>query len=538
MELFKYQEEEYLTINFMDHIDLSDDILDDYVPYNPKKRHQIFSESNTYHSQNQYIENYGNPLSTVRKDYFMIVVEKKEDKVSIKVFTGYRLRRRGNTWFKVSKNVEYLTFNLANGDYYYGSLVGYQKKKKYKKIFKKNCHYIKPLNLITHKIRTVLKNSRKLIISDHILESAIDSFVKEISTDQNNITNKDNVLIKSFLDRKSIKYPDNFEVFYKGFEFMIPYKFIKKNNFKIVDAFMDYNNIKGKNLKKALHLCENINVSLLNFSYNVFGRESINKDYLLIVKILNYETDFYYPSFYFEVDSNSFTKSELSKVLTLFRDYVLENKIDIYTFRDHINLYVKLKEYGEIGLRWKSSKQIEFREEHLDWSDKIEYYDRGKYYRIYPDYLSELITTKIGVNDVIYYPVLLNVSDEYNRESLIQSNCVKTYIGRPESIIISVRKGTEESEERATVEYFVQKDTLTKDIICKRKQSLGKFNQSLSTEWEQVLSKLDERLSLFVNEPLFDTVKIKKICSNGHEMYSDSHWDEFGQLRWSYKSIQ
>jgi hypothetical protein len=197
-----------------------------------------------------------------------------------------------------------------------------------------------------------------------------------------------------------------------------------------------------------------------------------------------------------------------------------------------------LKEYGELSLRWKSTNHLEFREEHLDWSDKIEYYVRGKYYRIYPSKLSELISNQIKLNDNSYFPILLDFSDDYNRESLIQSNCVKTYIGRPESIIISVRKGDIESEERATVEYVIEKDNSSEIIRCKRKQSLGKYNQRLSSEWNEVLSKLDERLSLFVRDDIFDTVKIKKVCSNGHELYSDSHWDEDGRLRWSYKSIE
>ncbi len=522
----------------MDHIDLSDDSLDDGVYYNPKKRHQIFLESNIYHSENQYLENYGNLLSTVKKDYFMIVVEKSEKKVSIKIFTGYRIRRRGIRWFKVSKNVEYLTFNFDTGDYYYGSLMGYQKKKKTRRILRKNCHSMNPLNLMTHKVRQTLKSSRKLIEYDSLLDCAIESFVSQLSQPNQLRNKKDNILLKSFLDKKNIKYPNNFDLFYNDYDNMVPHKVIKKNNNKIVDAFMDYNQLKGNNIKKALHICENLNINLLKFSHRIFGNENIIKDFDLILKILNYKHFFNFPIYYLNIDYITFSKKELTRIMGFFKNEVLEENIDIYTFVDHIGMYIRLKDYGEESLRWKSLDQGDFREEHLDWTDKLEYYTRGKYYRIYPKFLSEWVSKQIPNNEEIYFPILLDFSDDYNRESLIQSNCVKTYIGRPESIIISLRKGSVESEDRATVQYIVEYDTKSNTIRSRRGQSLGKFNKTLSSEWNQVLSKLDDRLSLFVKEPLFDTVKIKKVCSNGREMFSDSHWDENGQLRWSYKNIE
>ena len=50
----------------------------------------------TIHSKNEevFVENYGNPLSQVKKDYVMAVVEKDGDKISLKVFTGTKMMRR------------------------------------------------------------------------------------------------------------------------------------------------------------------------------------------------------------------------------------------------------------------------------------------------------------------------------------------------------------------------------------------------------------------------------------------------------------
>ena len=44
-------------------------------------------------------------------------------------------------------------------------------------------------------------------------------------------------------------------------------------------------------------------------------------------------------------------------------------------------------------------------------------------------------------------------SEKYNQESALQSNCVKTYIGKVGSIIISLRDGSNDSNTRATIEY-------------------------------------------------------------------------------------
>ena len=51
------------------------------------------------------------------------------------------------------------------------------------------------------------------------------------------------------------------------------------------------------------------------------------------------------------------------------------------------------------------------------------------------------------------------------------------------------------------------------NININRVQSLGRFNNILPDEWNDVLFKLDERMLYYIDEfEKFDTVKIKKIC--------------------------
>jgi hypothetical protein len=147
------------------------------------------------------------------------------------------------------------------------------------------------------------------------------------------------------------------------------------------------------------------------------------------------------------------------------------------------------------------------------------------------------ISEKIISEDKIYFPIILDKTKDYNDESNLQNNCVKTYIGRSSSIIISLRMNDKNSSERATIEYSLSK-TKSNEIKVDRVQFLGKYNSRLTEDWTPVLLKLDERVLSCVSDKRFETVKIKKKCFNGVELFSDSNWNDEGRLRWTYKNIE
>ena len=155
--------------------------------------------------------------------------------------------------------------------------------------------------------------------------------------------------------------------------------------------------------------------------------------------------------------------------------------------------------YGETDLKWTAT-DVEgpaFRNEHLDWTDKLSFYKLGNYERIYPIYTYEVLEKPI----LNYYPVVLNSSVNYNEETSVQSNCVKSYIGKPSSIIISIRKGSRDSNERATIEYQLSK--VGNKIEYRRIQSLGKYNGKLPETWLYYILKLDSRMSDYINHKDF-----------------------------------
>jgi len=493
----------------------------------PTKKHPLFIFDKTFTDEKTYIENYSNLMYSVSKQYVMVVVEKNEDKVSLKVFRGSKNRRAGNSWFKVSKNVDYVSVNTKTGDVYFGFIHEYQKKKCRKSI-KRNFFANDPLN----SLKSSLKNSISQFSDDSFNEvmNAFSSFMFEVDQridfQELNFSQR---LFRFYLNKRDIKYPNNFDIYAKILVGPEIRKILKKYDNRLIDAFMYQQNISGKKLKKALHICSELNIQLYNSAVKLFGKNWINQEDDIILSLLNSKISN-------QSITEEFTKllstEELRRVFILFKQVFVHENLDSYTFYDHIRMYVELKGFGEDDLRWYSvDSKEDFRKEHLDWSDKLQHYKNGVYTRIYPEYIYELISKPIDT----YFPVLLNDTSSYNEESSVQSNCVKTYIGKCGTIIISLRKGSINSNERATIEYRLIKDD--GKVKIERYQTLGKYNSRLDEQWNGVLFKLDEQLLSCIKDKRFETVKIIKECKNGVTLTSDSHWVE-NNLKWKYKNIE
>jgi len=546
-EIFKVNYESYTTVVFHDTVPITfphsrnkyffddeneADIWDQLLNTNDKltlsKKSDVYLENFVSNVEEDFVLHYGNPLTRVLKSYLMIVVERDGDKVSMKVFNGFRERRVGNKWFKVVRNVDYITVNTKTGDVYSGFLHNYQNKKKVRKKLNKNYFLNEPVSNIGYVIRDKIWP-----YSHSSIEVAVDAsskFMDEIDG-RGFFHSLDKRLFKFYLDKKGIKYPNNFFLYSSklvGSKFR---KILKKNDNRLVDAFMIHNGLTGKKLKKCLHGCKALNLDLYLMARKLFGDDWINQDDDFILQTLNSEfkiQDQYIPAEFLTVIG----KDELRRVFNLFKKVYFEEILDTYTFMDHIAIYTQLKMYGETDLRWMSNDVDIFRNEHLDWSDKLTFYKKGHYERIYPIYSYEHLEQPLGE----YYPVLLDDSISYNEESSSQSNCVKTYIGKPSNIIISLRKGSRYSEDRATIEYqLYREDDKTK---CRRLQSLGKYNGKLSDEWAHWLLKLDLKMLYYVNDDRFETVKITKKCYNGAFFESNSYWDEDNLLKWIQKTIE
>ena len=549
-EIFKVSYEAYTTVVFHDTVpitfphsrnkyffddeneaDIWDQLLYANDRVNLSKKSDVYLEDFVSNVEEDFVLHYGNPLARVLKSYLMILVERDGDKVSMKVFNGFRERRVGNKWFKVARSVDYITVNTKTGDVYSGFLHNYQNKKKVRKKLNKNYFLNEPVSNIGYVIRDKIWS-----YSHNSVEIAMDAsskFMDEVDGRRGlvSIFGLDKRLFKFYLDKKGIKYPNNFLLYSSKLVGPIFRKILKKNDNRLVDAFMIHNGLTGKKLKKCLHSCKSLNLDLYLIARRLFGDDWINQDDDFILQTLNSEfkiKDRDVPAEFVNVIG----KDELRRVFNLFKKVYFEEMLDTYTFIDHIEIYTQLKMYGETDLRWMSNDVDIFRNEHLDWSDKLTFYKNGHYERIYPIYSYEHLEQPLGE----YYPVLLDDSTSYNEESSTQSNCVKTYIGKSSNIILSLRKGSRYSEERATIEYQLYRED--DKVKCRRVQSLGKYNGKLSDEWTHWLLKLDLKMLYYVNDDRFEPVKITKKCYNGAFFESGSYWDEDGFLKWTHKTIE
>jgi len=548
-EIFKVNYEAYTTVVFHDTVPITfphsrnkyffedeneGDIWDQLLHTNDKatlsKKSDVYLENFVSNVEEDFVLHYGNPLARVLKSYLMVVVERDGDKVSMKVFSGYRERKMGNKWFKVVRNVDYITVNTKTGDVYSGFLHNYQNKKKVRKKLNKNFFLNEPIAQVMYTIRD--KGWSYSHNSSEIANDAVSKFMNEIDGREEPYDfNFEKRLFKFYLDKKRIRYPNNFRLYSSKLVGPIFRKILKKNDNRLVDAFMIHNGLTGKKLKKCLHSCKSLNLDLYLMARRLFGDDWINQDDDFILQTLNSEFNIKDRDIPAEF-VNVIGKDELRRVFNLFKKVYFEEMFDTYTFIDHIEIYTQLKMYGETDLRWMSNEVDTFRNEHLDWSDKLTFYKNGHYERIYPIYSYEHLEQPLGE----YYPVLLDDSTSYNEESSTQSNCVKTYIGKSSNIIISLRKGSRNSEERATIEYQLYRED--DKVKCRRVQSLGKYNGKLSDEWTHWLLKLDLKMLYYVNDDRFEPVKITKKCYNGTFFESSSYWDEDGFLKWDNKILE
>jgi hypothetical protein len=173
-------------------------------------------------------------------------------------------------------------------------------------------------------------------------------------------------------------------------------------------------------------------------------------------------------------------------------------------------------------VKWKSKTHDEFSQEHYDWSEKYNHYTNGDFTRIYNPKFVKKVNEMILTKDGPYFPEVLLTSKRYNDESFFQSNCVKTYIKRTNSLLISVRRGKGDTEERASIEYeIIPFDTC--NGICfdlKRVQTLGKHNNRLDDSWDDVLFKLDMKIEKMVTRRMLNTLQIEGEFG-GKKVFSD-----------------
>jgi hypothetical protein len=469
-----------------------------------------FEMKGEYNTEEKFTEHYGNPLASVDMTRRIICITKEGDKVTFKMFWYHRRRRIASKWFKTNTNCKFITFNHKTNALYTGSIDNYHLKRKCRKTIKRTLFVYDPINNIRRWVRDSFSSEeQKTIDVPTIVNQVVSVFVNSIpGTEKYPELLPEQKIYRRYLDAQGIKYPNNW------FEFLYAYPQPKKKDlvkcgYKYVDALMMIHKLKGDRVKKILHTVNTfLDGEHFQNACELFGEKFILNQSDEFIKSLFEATTLTKISVK-DYRRCEFSKSEKINFFEIYKLYY-SKLIDYHTIDDHFKFYNFLKQVEPV--KWKSKTHDEFTQEHYDWSEKYNHYTNGDFTRIYNPVFVEKVNEVILTKDGPYFPEVLITSKRYNNESFFQNNCVKTYIKRVSSLLISVRRGEGDTEERASVEYQIIPLVWNNgdfEFKLNRVQTLGKFNYRLDESWNDVLSKLDQRIEKMVDEKLFDTLQIE-----------------------------
>jgi hypothetical protein len=268
-------------------------------------------------------------------------------------------------------------------------------------------------------------------------------------------------LLNKFVKERNIKVPNDYA------HLLISYypteKFLKRNDRKLIQAILDKNKLKCKQLIKLMNSHpKTINLSRFMGIYEIFG-----DDFYKYLPNFNLN-DFVRPSYerYNDyINKNNIgkhynlTKKEKTAVILIIND-VFKNyskhthKPDLNStirmITDHLRMIKTLKDYYP-DLKLTSTTYKHFNEEHLRLS-RINNQIRKEYY-IEMNFLEDTIK-KIENPIGDFYPVLLKREDEYQEEGQFMHHCVSSYINSNNCVIISIRN--KDGSDRITNEYDIR----------------------------------------------------------------------------------
>lgn len=441
-------------------------------------------------------------------------------KISLIYSYNHRSRKVGGTFYRISKSLRFVSFNTKTKNFYFGEIDRKNKKVTRKKI---RCNKFRSQTLTNIKLsvrrtfnhfitktedwKNYISTDNGNMKGDEVSILSIKSFAHLIFKNLNitfdyNSANLEGELFKIYLKSNGIAYPDSVSnysriTFYKR-------DLLKTKN--IVHSFMNENNLKGRHVRSILNQGRNIDfISLVEVYHNLgvdyFGRV---RQSLFNKKSHSLEL-FYQQTLNIVFNNYHLLPSDKKRIVKLIND---DETMSWALIKDHLSMIDSLKPYGE-NVKMKFNNRDEFNREHFEISDLVNSYKGGNITRMYGEkFVSEVEEFIMGF-DVDFYPKVLTTSTDYNQESQVQSNCVRTYIDKASSLIISLRIGNEYSHERITIEYLITKNKI------ERIQTRGKYNQDITQIWETPLEILDSRIDLLYKQKKFNLPKMIKKFNNG-----------------------
>ena len=140
-EIYKFTKSKYTTNIFKSHNEFNGNLETEefsvenednlYSPFKMKdsemysSKHPKWTIDKSLYTEEDFVENYGNPMASVMIYRPTVVVTKDDKKVAIKFFEYQRSRVQGKSYFRVTTKVQYITFNYITHSLYSGCQVYY-----------------------------------------------------------------------------------------------------------------------------------------------------------------------------------------------------------------------------------------------------------------------------------------------------------------------------------------------------------------------------------------------------------------------------
>jgi hypothetical protein len=533
----------YLNFNSLDPKEAVDEIFGEKYFSTAKSmgtaKHPHFEYDDSQPSSKDekvFEENYGNPLCSVTFQRRILTIEKSDEKVSIKLFYYARARKVGKPYFIKKTSLYFLTYNYKTNSLYIGSLVNYHLKRKCVKQLRRGSLCDDPVQRFKNKIGEYFNDvifGHSVTFGKYDTDLPIKIFIDSIPNIKEFDEELKYTLYKHILVTGGVKLPNNWKTLINVYP--QPKKTdYKKVGFKYIEALMEMRDMKGDKLKRVLHKVDHFNMASYDFAVKLFGLDFIlskpDEDIELILS-----NKCIYAEYTYNID---FTKTELKNVYSIYK-LVSKGELDYLSFFDHLNFKTKITKHQTI--KWKSKTIDEFNDEHVEWSELISSYTDGTITRRYSREFIEKIQEVISINDEEYYPVVLTTSNEYINESVVQSNCVRTYIDRPDCFIISLRKGGSVGNERLTNEFSMS--IVKEKLKLNRVQTKAKRNTQPDITWSDALDILDNKVKRLNEKGLFslpekDVVyklgmpKHSKAIIYNNQLFSNIIWDDATNNDW------
>jgi hypothetical protein len=315
-----------------------------------------------------------------------------------------------------------------------------------------------------------------------------------------------------FLNKKRIKYPNNpFPILDQHYPRI---KNIRKNKMNLVKGLLSNFGMKSGYMIKLLNQNDDFCIFTTCFWYHLLGYHyfsQINFEYInnretyIIYDVgqsfnitIEHLTDLINKPNLWKQINNILSSDEKYQILKILKNSKEDDeRISLRDLGDHIRIMRTLSDVYNHPVKIKAKNTSDFYHEHHSLSQVLRKYETDKiikynYLNSFVDHVESLFT----YNNENYYPVLLKNTLDYETESEIQHNCVRTYTNNYRSIIISIRKGNIDNENRITCEFKFNDNNITFDCIQKK----SKCNSAPDDVWNNLLERFQVYLSYFLLE--------------------------------------